>query len=321
MVLVSSLRRLVVTGLIIVGLSMGASANATSYNSLVVFGDSLSDSGNIFDLFGGAFGPNPPYADSRFTSNFTDGTAGLVWVEYLAASMGLSLDNSIAGGTNYAFGGARAADGAGDLVPSLPDQLGFYFGDTGNTADANSLYVVFGGGNDVRDNDASGSAASIAQVITDLAAAGATDFFVPNLPDIGLTPEALAGDAPGGSSAVISAAAAQHNADLAAQIATLEATLGVNIISFDLFGIFDDVITDPSAFGISNVTDACIETDCLDPDSYLFFDGIHPTATVHQVMGQLAYERLVGVQVPVPAALPLFLSALGFLGLRRRRAA
>ncbi|MEM7082721.1 MAG: SGNH/GDSL hydrolase family protein [Pseudomonadota bacterium] len=315
---VSSLRRASAAALLVVGLAFSGAAQASSYSSLVVFGDSLSDSGNIFDLFGGAFGPNPPYADSRFTSNFTDGSAGLVWVEQMANLMGLPLDNSVAGGSNYAFGGARATEDPGDLIPSLSDQLGFYFTDTGGSADSNALYVVFGGGNDVRDNDAGSSAASIAQIITDLAAAGATNFFVPNLPDIGLTPEALSGGAPGGSSAVISAAAAQHNADLAMEIANLEATLGVNIISFDLFGLFNDVISDPSAFGISNVTDACINTACLDPDSYLFFDGIHPTAATHAVIGQLAFDAL---SVPIPAALPLFLTALGLFGFGRRRTA
>ncbi len=321
MILVSKLRRGAVTALIVVGLSMSAAANATSYNSLVVFGDSLSDSGNIFDLFGGAFGPNPPYADSRFTSNYTNGDAGLVWVEHLAGLMGLPLDNSVAGGTNYAFGGARAVEDPGDLVPSLPDQLGLYFGDTGGAADSSALYVVFGGGNDVRDNDAANSAASIGQVIADLAAQGATDFLVPTLPDIGLTPEALSGGAPGGSSAVISAASAQHNANLMAEVANLELSLGVNIITFDLFSVFADVISDPASYGITNVDEACILTDCLDPDSYLFFDGIHPTAIVHQIMGELAYAEVLGSPIPVPAALPLFLSALGMLGLRRRRAA
>ncbi len=326
MVLVSSLRRLLVTGMIVIGLSMGATtAHATSYNSLVVFGDSLSDSGNIFDLFGGVFGPNAPYTEGRFTSNYTDGSAGLVWVEHLAGLMGLPLDNSVAGGTNYAFGGARAVEDVADLVPSLPDQLNFYLSDTGGIADPSALYVVFGGGNDVRDNDAANSASSMAQMIMDLATAGATNFFVPNLPDIGLTPEALAGLAPGGSSAVISAAAAAHNANLAAEIANLEATLGVNIISFDLFGLFNDVISDPAAFGFSNATEACVgvevgSVDCLDPDSYLFFDGIHPTARIHQLIGELAYEQLT--QVPLPAALPLFMAALGLFGIiGRRRAA
>ncbi|MFK8030502.1 MAG: SGNH/GDSL hydrolase family protein [Gammaproteobacteria bacterium] len=319
MVLLSNLRRMCATGLVIIGLGLSASVHATSYNSMVVFGDSLSDSGNIFDLFGGLFGPEPPYADSRFTSNFTDGTAGLVWVEHMAALMGLPLDNSVAGGTNYAFGGARATENPGDLVPSMPDQLNFYFNDTNNVADPNALYVVFGGGNDVRDNDAANAAASMAQMITDLAAAGATNFFVPSLPDIGLTPEALSGGAPGGTAEEISAASAQHNANLAAEIANLEATLGINIISFDLGGIFTDVIADPGAFGITNTNEACILTECLDPDSYLFFDGIHPTAAVHQVMGQLAFESLT--QVPVPAALPLFLAALGVFGVRRRKVA
>jgi len=145
----------------------------------------------------------------------------------------------------------------------------------------------------VRDNDASNSGAAIGVVIQSLYDQGARNFLIPNLPDIGLTPESLAGLAPGGLAAVISAATATHNAGVAAQLATLAGLEGINIFDFDLFVLFNDILSDPATFGLTNVNQACAGLEptngfCIDPDTYLFFDGIHPTSIVHEMMGQCA---------------------------------
>lgn len=321
-------RHLMALSMVSLFVALAPQAQANSFSELIVFGDSLSDSGNVFDLFGGLFGPSAPYTEGRFTSPYTNGDPGLVWVEHLAGLMGLPLDNSLAmpdGGTNYAFGGAEAINDASQLVPSLPDQRDFYLTDTGGSASASALYLVFGGGNDVRANTAGTEAAeSIGDVITSLYDVGARNFFVPNLPDIGMTPESQAGEAPGSSDpAVISAATVAHNDELAAQIAALQlAFADAAFFTFDIYGLFNAILANPAAFGLTNVSDACagldLMTACSDPDSFLFFDGIHPTAITHEMMGMLAFEELQAI--PVPAALPLLLSALGFLGWRFRRA-
>src|SRR3954468_5021943 len=58
--------------------------SASAFEHLVVFGDSLSDTGNA----------------GRFSN-------GPVWVEYLADRLGLTLSPSQRGGSNFAVGGAR----------------------------------------------------------------------------------------------------------------------------------------------------------------------------------------------------------------------
>jgi len=55
---------------------------------------------------------------------------------------------------------------------------------------------------------------------------------------------------------------------------------------------------------------------CADPDAYVFWDGIHPTANSHELLGDFAFAA-----IPVPGAVWLFGSALGLLGWLRRRAA
>src|SRR6478672_780719 len=72
---------------------------AGPYTGLIVFGDSLSDTGNDAIATRGAI-PGPPYAQGRFSN-------GPNYVDELAQNLGLSSTPSLAGGTNSAFGGAR----------------------------------------------------------------------------------------------------------------------------------------------------------------------------------------------------------------------
>lgn len=305
-----------------VAMAFAPLASAVSFSSVISFGDSLSDTGNISFATGGF--PPPPYTSGRFTSNFEDGTAGQVWVEYVSAQYGASSVSTLNGGTNYAWGGAQIGPPNAGFPPSLIDQSNFYLNDTGGTADANALYTVFGGGNDVRDANTANSIAGISTIINNLADAGAQYFFVPNLPDIGLTPEGLADEAPGGTSAELSALTASFNSDLASALDMIEQARDVTIIRLDLFSLFNDVISDPTAFDLTNVTDRCFDEGalslCSDVDSYLFFDGIHPTAQGHALVGAYAIDAIEAALIPIPAALPLLLSGLGLLGLVRRRA-
>src|SRR3984957_6335713 len=92
-----------------------AATAADAYTAEYVFGDSLSDNGNLAGLVG-AF-PNPPSFDNSFTN-------GPVAVQLLAESLGLSANASLwltsptPQGTNYAVGGATAAAGT-DIVPGV----------------------------------------------------------------------------------------------------------------------------------------------------------------------------------------------------------
>ena len=114
-------RTAVALGACVAGALLGvSSAHAGPYDAEYVFGDSLSDNGNLAALFGLTF-PNPPSYHDSFTN-------GPVAVSLLAQSLGLSLNPSlwltslVPAGTNYAVGGAIAAAG-GPLFPGGPNMI------------------------------------------------------------------------------------------------------------------------------------------------------------------------------------------------------
>ena len=108
-------------------------ASASPYSAMFVFGDSLSDTGNVAAVVGSngaqvisgnSYIPSQPYASGQFTN-------GNVWVNGAAAALGLApfAQPSLAGGGNFAFGGATVAtDGAG-IPPSLTLQASFFLGE------------------------------------------------------------------------------------------------------------------------------------------------------------------------------------------------
>lgn len=305
-------------------------ALALPYSNLVVFGDSLADSGNnalIADTnFGGARSdgqavgagvPDLPYGSNRYSN-------GPVWTEYFAQSLGMNLSPSLIGGNNYAYGGARVA-GLGP-VPTLQAQMGQYLVSTSNIANANTLYVIEGGGNDARDvldlivagqNPAARISAYVQGVVSmigNLAERGAEHFLVWNITDLGLVPAVTAQ----GSAAALGASqvvAAMNQALASALDAYLPDSVTDGLVLFDAYAGLQDIVANPAAYNLVNGSDACAaDAQCV-ANQYFFWDGIHPTTAGHEVMARLA----VAAVVPEPTSLALVgLALLGLVCSRRR---
>jgi len=79
------LRRLVLAAFAFV--LSGSAVPAGRINQIVVFGDSLSDSGNLFAATMGTT-PPPPYYQGRFSN-------GPVWVEDLAGRLGVEMAEKV----------------------------------------------------------------------------------------------------------------------------------------------------------------------------------------------------------------------------------
>jgi outer membrane lipase/esterase len=315
----------------------GTAAQAGPYSNMYVFGDSLSDTGNLSILTGGT---QPPAGQPYFNGRFSDGP---VWVEHLAAGLGLAADAtaSFAGGKNYAIAGARTgAVAPPGNPPGVLAQVAGLWAPTHAVADANALYVVVGGGNDMRDArtafsgntaaDAAGRQAAAQTAVNNLysslallASRGAKHVLLANLPDLGQTPEAALLGLQFASSDV----SARFSALMVGLETLAEATLGLDIDLLDLAGIANAVRADAinnggGVYGITNVSAPCTGfagsaqfggTSC---NVSSFSDALHPSARAHAIFGQAALRL-----VPEPASALLVLVALGGLVAQRRRVA
>lgn len=307
-------------------------AAQNEHSELVVFGDSLSDTGNKYAITG--FANTPPYselldfylvADGPYTRGGLHHSNGATWIEQYARPRGLAGDvrpalRSQGKGHNYAYGGARARPGL-PIIPNLnqqlPTQVENFLADVNSNAPANALYMLFIGSNDIFDAvvalsiDPTGNLSntviqqaitSVATEIGNLALAGATHFVVINAPDLGLTPAVKLVDAsisavdpniPAGF--VIAAATAFSEAFNGGLNAVVGAIPGVEIIN--IFDTFQELVFDPQAFGLTNSTDACVTPEqppyaCKDADGYVFWDGVHPSKTAHGIIAHMVAEAL-----------------------------
>jgi outer membrane lipase/esterase len=311
--------------LLIVAIMLGLAPSRTMaqpFSDIFVFGDSLSDTGNIFLATRENIPQSPPYFMGRFSN-------GPVWVERLAEMLGLEASASLAGGTNFAFGGAETGQETGEifeqpidvLIPSIRLQVSTFLasdfiGGPFDDVDPEALYIVWGGPNDLRPAVMAGTTQPAAEAqravddlvaaMRDLADAGARTFLVPNLPDLGLTPESRALGP--GTMALATDISIRFNNALAAALNSLESELGITIIRLDVFSALADVVANPAAFGLTNVTDACLMgepftggTACAQPEAHLFWDDIHPTATAHAILADMAFTAIMLPLVVTPA--------------------
>lgn len=285
-------------------------ASASPFSKIYSFGDSLSDAGNIYTLSLHTV-PAAPYVGGRFTN-------GPVWVQDLAVQLGLPAPTpSALGGTDFAYGGAETgADPLHPLNPAdLPSQLAQFTASRAAPA-PNALYTVSIGANDVFDAIAaypanpSGAIADITQAvgneisfISALAAAGARNLAVLNVPDLGKTPSETARGP--GVAQVASSLSALYDAQLSTSLKKLATADHLNLHLVDTFSLLDQGIANPAAFGLTNVTQPVWTGNFTNPASgtvvvkgaaqngYLFFDGIHPTATGHQLLAAAAHTSLL----------------------------
>ena len=349
-------RRVLATGFFVLSVLFPVKTFAATFSGIYVFGDSLSDPGNVFnvskqinsvDPTSPIVPPSPPYFNGRLSN-------GPNWVDYLSKDLGLNptaftslaSGGNPAQGINFAFGGATTGTAlttgiANTIDPSLPgllDQVGAFTSllPPAAKADPNALYIVWAGGNDYLPTTSPFKPydkpdiplANISTAVTTLAGVGAKNIMVVNLPDLGKTPLTLGTPL----SQPLDALTEAHNAGLSQTLNILSQNLGsgVNLIPLDVDSLADQVRANPAQFGFTNVTDACLPdifatTSCPNPNEYLFWDTNHLTARGNELVGELAFSALTSKPsetVPEPSS-EVAIFAFGVLGtvsvLKRKR--
>ena len=320
-------------------LSLNAlSAHALPYSNIYFFGDSLTDVGNVRNVSASLPGapttiPETPYDSQGRASN------GPIYADVLAQGLGFTATPSSAGGNDYAFGGARTRyQTAGLPFLGILDQVAAFRAEPG-AADSGALFLVWGGSNNLQDlimgktQDALGNPIpNVSETVSDITSAilglyteGARQFLVPNAPDLALVPRVREYGA--AAQAGAHALSMYYNILLDIALQQLETMFAdLDIITFNTFDALNDIVANPTDYGITNTTNRCYTGDdltftgggtvCATPDSYLFWDGIHPTSAVHGVLGR---EMLAAVGVPEPGSLMLAATALLAAGVFLRR--
>ena len=275
-----------------------APAWAGPFSELFVFGDSLSDVGNVAEATLGLH-PGSHYFDGRFSN-------GPVYAELLASHLELEpMTASLVGGNNYAYGGAQTAGTRGvqglfidDLDEQVDDFLAM------GPADSEALLLVFAGANDLfyGQRDVAIPIGNLVNDLNRLIAAQARNLLVMNLPLLGTTPRFNGNEV---EAAEMNALTEEFNNQLQLALDDLEASHpDVNMFRLDVAGLISEGISDPAKFGLTNVTDPAapgLESGKLiylksrivdNPNAYLFWDDIHPTATAHAALAERALDAL-----------------------------
>ncbi len=240
-------------------------ANAVQIDKIVVFGDSLSDNGNILSLTSKAhkvfpsvpvIPKNPPYFEGRFSN-------GLIWIDNLAANLNVPL-------SDYAYGGswAEPLHDSNLYVPfGLGMQVNYYLvlGVTDFHKDQH-LFVIWAGGNDYvsgredAEYATTNTVASIESQIDWLIYYKAKNVLVMNLPDLSLVPEVTAKGPE--AMAAVKKLVTLHNKKLAKMLAEMQMKYpDTKIILGDVMDYFTDAYAHPEKYNLKNVSSPCYTGD------------------------------------------------------------
>jgi outer membrane lipase/esterase len=320
-------------GVVLVVGTLPAQAKLSQLDTLFVFGDSYSDAGNSGLLTKAVLPPTgfppAPYANGRASN-------GPVAVEQLWSLFNPSappLKPSLAGGTNYAVIGATtgrdsqfAVDDNPQTIPLRPfyqntsgySQLGAFLSPTKPFQADTTLFVFWLGANDglywLKTRDANGLGSTPGTITGNPPSAGKTAIdlltnaisnidlglksLIPNLIDLSRAP--LYNNDPL-MAADVKQLVLGFNTLLAGQLTSLQAANpSVDLIAFDTFSLFNQISSQPAAYGLTNITDRCINNAATcNPDQWFFWDGTHPTSKGHSLLAQGFYSQ---VPAPVPLA-------------------
>lgn len=281
-----------------------------NFTQVFAFGDSYSDSGEAKKISAQIMAsPNRPddaylkpsdelYWEDRYSN-------GPTAVEMLAENLGVPL-------VNYATGGATSGE---KNYSEWMDHLG----NTGvlgqiekfenslkeGKADPDALYFIFASANDYfsfMDYSLPGTVEEVADKAVDninkaikrLVTLGAKNFFVVNSSDLSLVPYEITSNRTESAEVFV-----KHvNKKLPESIKELQKNSNIKIMMFDLPEISDNIIKNPSKYGLVELDKEAqstypeVKPASANPEQYYFWDEWHYTSTVHKILGEEMYDKV-----------------------------
>ncbi|NBX85191.1 MAG: lysophospholipase [Gammaproteobacteria bacterium] len=293
----------------------GFAVQAKPLTEVVVFGDSLSDNGNLYEFMGHQLPLSPPYFQGRFTN-------GPVWIELLMEKLYPS--NGADRLKDYAFGGAGISldESNEDTSFSLQQQIQNYLDENQNIANPEALYVIWMGANNYFNlpENPEETIRNVNQVIersiSKLVKIGARNFLLINIPDLSRTPAAIEFEA----GTELQYMSLEHNRQFAEVVRRMKARYTrVRFAFYDVTKVMGDIVDNPQKHGFIDATHTCYEhlmnaniqdavvkksrflsnissiayPQAMDNcEGYLFFDLYHPSERAHQIMADEIYKLL-----------------------------
>lgn len=282
---------------------------SAAFSKIIAFGDSYSDNGAAHEISKAIFesgeveGAFIKPGDLYFENRYSNGKVG---IEVAAELAGLSL-------TSYATGGAMSGqanystwmDHQGNT--GVLGQIDRYITELGeNKADASDLFFIMSGTNDYCkfiDFELEGTLADVAketlanteEAIRSLAERGAANIIVSEANDVSIMPYEITE----GRGESAKEYASTVNAQLPAMVESLENELKIDIEIFELTKLTDDIVADPAQYGftehekvIQPTWPEVLPAETENLESFMFFDEWHPSAKLHQYIGEGIFDTL-----------------------------
>lgn len=263
---------------------------------IVAFGDSLSDTGNIYGESRQTF----PTHTSWFLGRFSNGP---VWTEYLSKRTGLPLNT-------WATGGAQT-NNAYLVINGLHSQVDSFFRYTAknrNTYDVSrTLFTIWIGANDfvTAGREPTEVLADLKAALATLTDKGARKIILLGQPDLSQAPtfRPIPGSDKGGRNdgESVYANVREFNMALPGMIHDIASRTGARIQLIDAEARFAELIADPGRFGMAETTTACLDLGSQGPEVYalaqsvrrachpnthVFWDMMHPTTRTHELISR-----------------------------------
>lgn len=263
-----------------------SSSSEECFNDVIVFGDSYSDTGNVYNqLTSQTYPISPPYYQGRYSN-------GPNWVDRLQVHRKKS----------YAYGSATTDNNLvigltkfnTIQVPGIRQQVATYLSETrsNKVKSHNRVHIIWGIGNNFVFQPTISPVASVNSLMDSVKAlldAGVKNLVVFNGQPANLLPYSLLTN----TVAQASALTAFINANIPANLLTIKSNYPkAKIHLFDVNTLLTNVVSNTASVTFANTVAACWNinspnpsaTACPNPDQYVFVDLFHVSAPVQQII-------------------------------------